>query len=211
MLNKWYLNGIRCIFIYLVIFISFMSCELKTDTIYKYGGFLYQYERDYPDGVIFRGLEHYDSDLEFVKFDIPRYIYNQPVVGVRGLQYVKADEIYFHENIRFIDNVGHNCIKVDLSDTSLTNIGPFCFCNSDILYKSDVEVVYLPNTVKYIHRYVFEFSNIKVLYLHSVVPPSTDADVKYIRNKAIYVPKESLDAYKAHPFWGNCNNINAIE
>lgn len=157
--------GFRCIFIYLVIFISFMSCELKTDTIYKYGGFLYQYESDYPDGVIFMGLEHYDSDdLEFVKFDIPRYIYNQTVVGVRGLRNVKADEIYFHENIRFID----------------------------------------------IYGYVF--SNIKVLYLHSVVPPSTDADViRYIRNKAIYVPKESLDAYKAHPFWGNCNNINAIE
>lgn len=209
--------GFRCIFIYLVIFISFMSCELKTDTIYKYGGFLYQYESDYPDGVIFMGLEHYDSDLEFVKFDIPRYIYNQTVVGVRGLQNVKADEIYFHENIRFLDDyTSYHCESVDLADTRLTNIGPFCVCenygNSHTLYKSDVEVVYLPNTVKYIHRDVFEFSNIKVLYLHSVVPPSTDADViRYIRNKAIYVPKESLDAYKAHPFWGNCNNINAIE
>lgn len=156
--------GFRCIFIYLVIFISFMSCELKTDTIYKYGGFLYQYESDYPDGVIFIGLENPESGLS--KFNIPRYIYTQPVVGVRELENVSAYEIYFHENIRFID----------------------------------------------IHGYEFSISNIKVLYLHSVVPPSTDADViRYIRNKAIYVPKESLDAYKAHPFWGNCNNINAIE
>ena len=196
--------GFRCIFIYLVIFISFMSCELKTDTIYKYGGFLYQYESDYPDGVIFMGLEHYDSDLEFVKFDIPRYIYNQPVVGVRGLQYVVADEIYFHENIRFIDHVGFNCIKVDLSDTSLTNIGIHDWYS--------VKEVYLPDTVMYINADFFNYyHSIIGVYLHSVVPPSTDADVKYIRNKAIYVPKESLDAYKAHPFWGNCNNINAIE
>lgn len=206
--------GFRCIFIYLVIFISFMSCELKTDTIYKYGGFLYQYESDYSDGVIFIGLENPESGLS--KFNIPRYIYNQPVVGVRELENVSAYEIYFHEDIRFLDDyTSYHCESVDLADTKLTNIGPFCVCenygNSHTIYMSDVEAVYLPSTVKYIHRYVFEFSNIKVLYLHSVVPPSTDADVKYIRNKAIYVPKESLDAYKAHPFWGNCNNINAIE
>lgn len=93
---------------------------------------------------------------------------------------------------------------------SLTTIPNYCFYNCDGM--TDIE---LHSGITSIGDYAFyNCSGIYSMTLHSTVPPTIGADTltNTSSNLKIYVPSESLNAYKTASNWSTyANNIYAIE
>lgn len=110
------------------------------------------------------------------------------------------------------DSVFRNCLNFRYINipNSLTTIPDYCFYNCDGL--TDIE---LHSGITSIGDYAFNScSSIYSMTLHSTVPPTIGANTLTLTssNLKIYVPSESVNAYKTATNWSTyANKIYAIE
>ena len=79
---------------------------------------------------------------------------------------------------------------------SVTSIKPFAF------YCSGLTSVTIPDNVTKIGNYAFYCNSLKSIYCKAMTPPTGDSKMFYT-GRNIYVPKESVDAYKKAEYWSD--------
>ena len=95
----------------------------------------------------------------------------------------------------------------------VTNIGVDAFFNCDALINSNaLTSIVLPNTIESIEAFAFSMcSSLNTIYCYAITPPTTNQYAFDNYNATLYVPCESLEAYKAHEVWGRFNTIQCLE
>ena len=95
----------------------------------------------------------------------------------------------------------------------VTNIGENAFFNCDALINSNaLTSIVLPNTIESIEAFAFSMcSSLDTIYCYAITPPTTNQYAFGNYNATLYVPCESLEAYKAHEVWGRFNTIQCLE
>ena len=95
----------------------------------------------------------------------------------------------------------------------VTNIGENAFFNCDALINSNaLTSIVLPNTIESIEAFAFSMcSSLDTIYCYAITPPTTNQYAFDNYNATLYVPCESLEAYKAHEVWGRFNTILCLE
>lgn len=95
----------------------------------------------------------------------------------------------------------------------VTNIGENAFFNCDALINSNaLTSIVLPNTIESIEAFAFSMcSSLNTIYCYAITPPTTNQYAFDNYNATLYVPCESLEAYKAHEIWGRFNTIQCLE
>ena len=95
----------------------------------------------------------------------------------------------------------------------VTNIGVYAFFNCDALINSNaLTSIVLPNTIESIEAFAFSMcSSLDTIYCYAITPPTTNQYAFDNYNATLYVPCESLEAYKAHEVWGRFNTIQCLE
>jgi hypothetical protein len=91
---------------------------------------------------------------------------------------------------------------------SVTDIGQWSFWGC-----SNMTSIRIGSGVKNIGGYTFNgCSGLKSITCDAVVPPVCEMGVFYYVDKSIplYVPRESIDAYKDAPYWTEFYNVKAI-
>ena len=92
---------------------------------------------------------------------------------------------------------------------NVTTIGDFAFS-----YTSMITSIVIPNSVTYIGRYAFYNStDLASVYCKSITPPSGGYGMfdGNASGRKIYVPTESVDAYKSAEYWSDINYASSIE
>ena len=95
----------------------------------------------------------------------------------------------------------------------VTNIGENAFFNCDALINSNaLTSIVLPNTIESIEAFAFSMcSSLNTIYCYAITPPTTNQYAFGNYNATLYVPCESLEAYKAHEVLGRFNTIQCLE
>lgn len=95
----------------------------------------------------------------------------------------------------------------------VTNIGENAFFNCDALINSNaLTSIVLPNTIESIEAFAFSMcSSLNTIYCYAITPPTTNQYAFDNYNATLYVPCESLEAYKAHEVLGRFNTIQCLE
>jgi hypothetical protein len=95
----------------------------------------------------------------------------------------------------------------------VTNIGENAFFNCDALINSNaLTSIVLPNTIESIEAFAFSMcSSLDTIYCYAITPPTTNQYAFENYDATLYVPCESLEAYKAHEVWGRFNTIQCLE
>lgn len=102
----------------------------------------------------------------------------------------------------------YNSVLEEVKMPKIVTIGVSAFYNSKKLKEVD-----LPATIESIGRTAFQYcSALTTIYCRATTPPTLGNDAfRYISLNKIYVPAESVDAYKAASGWSNyANYIEAI-
>ena len=72
----------------------------------------------------------------------------------------------------------------------------------------------IPDTIEYISNYAFGYcSSLRTMIIRAITPPESEsANIKHVTELCtIYVPEESVTAYKESPYWiANAAQIQAI-
>lgn len=90
---------------------------------------------------------------------------------------------------------------------SVTNIVEDAFFNC-----RNITSITLPNSVTNIEPFAFYFcSSLDTIYCYAITPPTTNQYAFENYDATLYVPCESLEAYKAHEVWGRFNTIQCLE
>lgn len=76
---------------------------------------------------------------------------------------------------------------------------------------ANLKEIVLPGEITSISRWAFRDCNLSHIIINAAIPPTIEATTFYINSSAvIYVPVESVDAYKTANIWSNYSNqINA--
>ena len=86
--------------------------------------------------------------------------------------------------------------------------------NNAFIYASELKTVYFPSSIEVIEGWVF-FDNASLTTLFCLVPsppyPIDGTAGPIEETVTLYVPSESLDAYKSAPYWKNFKNIIPID
>ena len=94
---------------------------------------------------------------------------------------------------------------------SVTSIGNYAFQNPNF---PGLTTVTIPNSVTFIGKGAFYCNNLYDVTIEATTPPTLshwDAFMNDYANPTLYVPAESVDAYKAANNWSNyADNIQAI-
>ena len=95
----------------------------------------------------------------------------------------------------------------------VTNIGENAFFNCDALINSNaLTSIVLPNTIESIEAFAFSMcSSLDTIYCYAITPSTTNQYAFENYDATLYVPCESLEAYKAHEVWGRFNTIQCLE
>jgi hypothetical protein len=95
----------------------------------------------------------------------------------------------------------------------VTNIGENAFFNCDALINSNaLTSIVLPNTIESIEAFAFSMcSSLDTIYCYAITPPTTNQYAFENYDATLYVPCESLEAYKVHEVWGRFNTIQCLE
>lgn len=124
------------------------------------------------------------------------------------------------EKITFADNLPNsttlngalaakNYLRIVKLPNTLTRINAYALCKTAI---SEIDI---PATVEFISYTAFKLcSNLKTMIVRATTPPTAEeTDKKRVSNVCtIYVPAESLQAYKESPYWrAQADQIKAID
>lgn len=86
--------------------------------------------------------------------------------------------------------------------------------DSAFYYATQIPSITLPSSLQSVEQYCFSNCwHLQEIVAKSIVPPLCDAtmwDNEYIGKRTLYVPAESLNAYRSHPIWGKANSIKPI-
>ena len=97
------------------------------------------------------------------------------------------------------------CKNTTIPD-GVTYIGDGCFAGLVI------DSIVIPPSVKGLGSNVFNFSAIATIYCYAPnAPLVNESSLSLFTEPTLYVPCESLEAYKAHEVWGKFANIKCIE
>ena len=163
-----------------------------------------------PDGVISIGeYAFYSSACRHSSFDlvIPDSVMS---MGQQAFAWTNIKSVVLPDGITSIeDHLFAGCrylASVDIPD-SVTSIGPYAFFRGEYITS-----ITIPAGVTYIGEYAFtncySLTSFRIL---AVTPPQAENNIFYNTNCAIYVPAESVNAYKQATNWSTyASRIQAI-
>lgn len=157
---------------------------------------------------------------------------NVTAIQANEFNYCHAlSEIIFEEGVQTIGNYafsGNKCKTITLPST-ITQLGNNSFNDCSELESISIQEgctrlsqeclrdnpklteLVIPSTVTYVGKWCFTSSGIKELTVKATTPPSTGGVLGLADDCIIYVPAESVDAYKAASGWSNyADKIQAI-
>ncbi len=77
----------------------------------------------------------------------------------------------------------------------------------------NITYVTIPSTVTVVNGYAFWGTGLQTLVCKAVTPPENLTEADYVMDYSVptlYVPEESIDAYKAAPYWQKFTNIKPL-
>ena len=183
--------------------------------------FSYQYllnSIEVPDGIIAIGDNAYYGCGNATSIFIPNsvsHIGRWALYACYSLNSIVVEEgnsVYdSRNNCNAIIETATNSLIVACQNTvipeGVTNIGENAFFNC-----RNITSITLPNSVTNIEPFAFDFcSSLDTIYCYSTTPPTTTEYAFENYDATLYVPCESLEAYKAHEVWGRFNTILCLE
>ena len=183
--------------------------------------FSYQYllnSIEVPDGIIAIGDNAYYGCGNATSIFIPNsvsHIGRWALYACYSLNSIVVEEgnsVYdSRNNCNAIIETATNSLIVACQNTvipeGVTNIGENAFFNC-----RNITSITLPNSVTNIEPFAFDFcSSLDTIYCYSTTPPTTTEYAFENYDATLYVPCESLEAYKAHEVWGRFNTIQCLE
>ena len=177
-----------------------------------------------PDGIIAIGDNAYYCCANATSIFLPNsvsHIGRWAFYACYSLNSIKVEEgnmVYdSRNNCNAIIETATNSLIVACQNTvipeGVTNIGEDAFFNCKAQINSNaLTSIVLPNTIESIEAFAFSMcSSLDTIYCYAITPPTTNQYAFDNYDATLYVPCESLEAYKAHEVWGRFNTIQCLE
>ena len=176
-----------------------------------------------PTAIISIGDHAYYSCLFANSVYIPKSVQSighWAFMGCYSLNSIEVEEgntIYdSRNNCNAIIESATNSLIVACQNTiipeGVTNIGGMAFWNcSNSYYSKPLTSIALPSTIKNIEPDAFmSCYALDTIYCYAITPPTTNQYSFDNYNATLYVPCQSLEAYKSHEVWGQFNTIQCL-
>lgn len=174
---------------------AFLNCSLLTSITI-------------PNSITSIGVHAFDDCESLITINIPNSITSIGEMAFAWCSSLTSIEIpnslISIENGTFVNCSSLTSVTIP---NSVTNIGESAF-----RYCSSLTSITIPENVTSIGKQAFaESSSLDTIYCYIKTPLEITADIFSKYNATLFVPCESLEAYKAHEVWGQFENVQCIE
>ena len=161
----------------------------------------------------------YSAQAESYSIDGFSYEFNDHEATVTGCSLsgdIVIPETVTHNNVTYtVTTIGGLAFYCDHKVTSIRMPNTITTIkNNAFIYANELKTVYFPSSIEVIEGFVF-YDNASLTTLFCLVPsppyPIDGTAGPIEETVTLYVPSESLDAYKSAPYWKNFKNIIPID
>ena len=176
-----------------------------------------------PTGIISIGDYAYYSCLFANSVYIPKSVQSighwafKGCYSLNSIEVEEGNTIYdSRNNCNAIIETATNSLIVACQNTiipeGVTNIGKDAFSNcSHSYYSKPLTSIVLPSSITNIeYRAFFDCSSLDTIHCYATTPPTINQYSFGNYDATLYVPCQSLEAYKSHEVWGQFNTIQCL-
>ena len=199
------------------------------ESVIHIGAYAFSYQErlnsiEVPDGIISIGNHAYYCCANATSIFVPNSVSHigrwafYACYSLNSIVVEEGNSVYdSRNNCNAIIETATNSLIVACQNTvipeGVTNIGEDAFFNCKAQINSNaLTSIVLPNTIESIEAFAFSMcSSLDTIYCYAITPPTTNQYAFDNYDATLYVPCESLEAYKAHEVWGRFNTIQCLE